>query len=128
MGVISPKPHSPTSLRDGGIRHVGLKVSNLERSRKFYGEILGLTPETKGQDIAFVPSGSDILVLYQNDAGMSDSHFGFRLGKASQVDEWKNWLTSNDVRIYEDITEEDHPRSFKFRDPDGYWIEIASDR
>jgi catechol 2,3-dioxygenase-like lactoylglutathione lyase family enzyme len=126
VGSISPKPKRPISLANRGIGHVGLKVSNLEKSRKFYDEILGLNSETKGARQAFVPSGSDILVLYKAGAGTSDFHFGFRLDSPSQVDDWKHWLRSNNIRIYEDIAEEGHPRSFKFRDPDGYWIEIAS--
>ncbi len=123
---MSPKPNRPVSLVNRGIGHVGLKVSNLEKSRKFYHEILGLKSGTKGPATAFVPLGSDILVLYEAGAGTSDFHFGFRLDSPSQVDEWKNWLRSNNIRIYDDITGEDHPRSIKFRDPDGHWIEIAS--
>ncbi len=123
---MSPKPNRPVSLVNRGIGHVGLKVSNLEKSRKFYHEILGLKNETKGPSTAFVPSGPDILVLYEANAGTSDFHFGFRLDSPSQVEEWKHWLKSNNIRIYDDITGEDHPRSIKFRDPDGHWIEIAS--
>lgn len=126
MDSTSPKPNRPVSLAKRGIGHVGLRVSNLERSRKFYHEILGLKNETKGTSTAFVPAGSDILVLYEADAGKSDFHFGFRLDSPSQVDEWKQWLRNNRIRIHEDITGKDHPRSIKFRDPDGHWIEIAS--
>jgi catechol 2,3-dioxygenase-like lactoylglutathione lyase family enzyme len=126
MSSRSPKPNTPVSLANRGIGHVGLKVSNLEKSRKFYHDILGLKNEAKGTRAAFVPSGSDILVLYKAGAGTSDFHFGFRLDSPSQVDEWKRWLRSNNIRIYEDMMGEDHPRSIKFRDPDGHWIEIAA--
>ncbi len=52
----------------------------------FYHEVLGLANETKGPGVALVPSGSDVLVLYKEGAGMSDFHFGFRLDSRSQVD------------------------------------------
>ncbi len=75
MGSTSPRPDRPVSLADRGIGHVGLKVSNLEKSRKFYQEILGLRNETKGPSMAFVSSGSDMLVLYEAGAGTSDRIF-----------------------------------------------------
>src|SRR5438093_1501428 len=112
MGSTSSKSKRPVSLADRGIGHVGLKVSNIEKSRKFYHEILGLKNETKGPSTAFVPSGPDILVLYKaGTRASSEFHFGFRLDSPSQVDEWKRWLISNNIRIYEDITGEDHPRT-----------------
>lgn len=126
MRSASPEPKRPVPLANRGIGHVGLRVSRLEESRKFYREILGLKNKTKGPSQAFVQSGSDLLVLYEAGGTASDFHFGFRLDSPSQVDEWKNWLVRNNIRIYEDIAEAGHPRSIKFRDPDGYWIEIAS--
>ena len=119
MGSTSRKPKLPVSLPNRGIGHVGLKVSNLEKSREFYHKILGLKNKTKGENTAFVPSGSDILVLYEAKEGVSDFHFGFRLDSPSQVEEWKHWLRSNNVRIYEYINEEGHPRTIKLKDPDG---------
>ena len=106
---------------------MGLKVSDVERSQKFYSEILGLANTTKKPGHALIRLGSDVLILVEKAAGTSKFHFGFRLKDASQVDEWKKWLSSKGVPIYEDITEMDHPRSFKVRDPDGYLIEISSE-
>ncbi len=126
MGSVSSSSQRPQSLAGRRIGHVGLRVSDLEKSRKFYREILGLENKTKGAKQAFVPIGSDMLALFTSSDSVSDFHFGFRLDSPSQVDEWRNWLRSNDVRIYEDIAEDDHPRSFKFKDPDGHWIEISS--
>ena len=114
-------------LSKGGIRHVGLKVFDLEKSCRFYRDILGLPTRAKGARTAFVRSGSDVIVLTQDKTGSSDFHFGFRLGSSSQVDEWRDWLRERGVVIEEDIARSDHPRSFKFRDPDGFVVEIAYD-
>jgi catechol 2,3-dioxygenase-like lactoylglutathione lyase family enzyme len=122
----SARPKPPVSLANLGIGHVGLRVSNLDESRMFYRKILGLKNKTKGARQAFVQSGSDLLVLNKGGDSQTDFHFGFRLGSPHQVNEWKRWLIGNNIRIYEDIDEEGHPRSLKFKDPDGYWIEIAS--
>ena len=126
--MTTPRAHRPVSLENRGIGHVGLKVSNLQTSLKFYHAILGLPNETKGSSVAFVRCGPDVLVLYEEAAGKSDFHYGFRLDKRSQVDEWMHWLRSNNIPIHENINEDGHPRSIKFRDPDGHWVEIASEK
>lgn len=118
----------PRSLEDRGIGHVGLRVTSLGRSLRFYDKILGLA-SSKGQTgTARLPCGSDTLVIYEESSKNTDFHFGFRLDSRSQVDEWKNWIIHNKITILDNITEKDHPRSFKFRDPDGYIIEISSKR
>jgi catechol 2,3-dioxygenase-like lactoylglutathione lyase family enzyme len=114
-------------MADRGIVHVGLKVSDLEKSRKFYLEILGLTSQERESGIAYLPSGKDLLVLYKQDAGATDYHFGFHVDTPPEVDEWRSWLRRSKVAIYEDIAEADY-RSIKFRDPDGHWIEISYEK
>ncbi len=121
-------PVRPPSLANGGISHVGLKVSDMEESRKFYHEILGFRDDPREPGVVYVPLGSDRLVLYAASAGMSDFHYGFRVDTPSQVDEWRDWLRSNNVSIFEDITEGDKYRSIKIRDPDGHWIEVSYEK
>lgn len=111
-----------------GIRHIGLRASNLEECRKFYREILGLKDESREPGIVRIQAGKDNIILYEPHAGISDIHFGFRVETNSQVDEWREWLRQNNVAIYEDITEGDKHRSIKVRDPAGHWIEISQER
>ncbi len=122
------KPVRPPSLANGGISHVGLKVSDLEKSWKFYHEILGFGDDPREPGVVYVPLGPDLLVLYVASAGTSDFHYGFQVDTPSQVDEWRDWLRSNEVTIFEDITEGDKYRSIKIRDPDGHWIEISYEK
>jgi len=126
--MVKKGSKGPSSLSIGGIAHVGLRVSNARKSRRFYKEILGLKCDENKPGIAFLSSGSDLLVLYEKNKGRSGFHFGFTVNTRLQVEKWKEWLRARGVRIYEDIIESGHPRSFKFRDPDGYWVEISSRR
>jgi catechol 2,3-dioxygenase-like lactoylglutathione lyase family enzyme len=116
--------YPPTSLRADGITHVGLKVTDAQRSGQFYREVLGLEYEPRDPGIVYVPSGGDRLVLYEEGQGGTDFHFGFKVDSPSKVDQWKDWLMKNDVPIFEDVTEDKY-RSVKFQDPDGHWIEIS---
>ncbi len=125
MKPMERPAHPPTSLAVDGIAHVGLKVSSLARSSRFYREILGLGGEPHGPGVMYVPSGKDRLVLYEGN-DMTDIHFGFHVDTPSKVDGWKDWLKEHAVEIYEDITEDGKYRSIKLRDPDGHWIEISS--
>lgn len=114
----------PTSLRADGITHIGLKVSDAERSGQFYRKILGLKYELRDPGIVYVSSGRDRLVLYEEGQGATDFHFGFNVDSPSKVDKWRDWLKKNDVPISEDVTDDNY-RSIKFQDPDGYWIGIS---
>ncbi len=124
MGSRTPRRVRPGSMRDSGIGHVGLKVADVSRSVRFYRNILGLNGRVSGQRVAYVPSGADMLVLHGKGYGTSDFHFGFRVDSPSEVDKWRAWLRSRNMRIYQEVTEEKY-RSIKIRDPDGYWIEIS---
>ena len=120
-------PSRPPSLESRGIAHVGLKVSDIEKSRKFYREILGFKDELRQPGVVYFPSGPDRLVVYDENHGTSDFHFGFNVDTLEQVKEWRDWLGSKNVTIIEDMTEDKH-RSIKFKDPDGHWIEISSEK
>ncbi len=125
---MTTHPHvltRPPPLERRGIAHVGLKVSDIEKSRKFYREILGFKDELRQPGVAYLPSGPDRLVVYDENSGTSDFHFGFKVDTLQRVKEWRDWLRSKNVTILEDMTEDKH-RSIKFKDPDGHWIEISS--
>ena len=121
------KSKLPRALKHKGIAHVGLMVSNIAKSRRFYRDTLGLQNTLRHRGVAYVPCGSDLLVLYDKDHGSPDIHFGFRVHSRSQVDQWRAWLKKKQISIMEDVKEHDF-RSVKFRDPDGHCIEISHER
>ena len=106
---------------------MGLMVSNIAKSRRFYRDTLGLQNTLRRRGVAYVPCGSDLLVLYDKDRGSPNIHFGFRVNSPSQVDQWLAWLKKKRISIMEDVKEHDF-RSVKFRDPDGHCIEISHER
>src|SRR5215467_16033176 len=103
--MVKRSSKGPSSLSIAGIAHVGLRVSNARKSRRFYQGMLGLRCDENKPGLAFLSAGADLLVLYEKNKGQSGFHFGFRVNTRSQVEQWKEWLRANGVRIYEDITE-----------------------
>ena len=117
----------PRSLEPKGIAHVGLMVSNIAKSRRFYQDILGLQNKLRHKGVAYVPAGKDLLVLYDKDHGFPRIHFGFRVKSPREVDHWRDWLRQKRIAIIEDVKEHNFT-SVKFRDPDGHCIEISHER
>ena len=119
-----------------GVVHFSIAVSDLEVSRKFYTEILGL--KFKFQSVqagmVFLLAGEDHVILARSDAPIQrntkDSrraHHAFKVA-ADKYDEAKAFLRSKGVEIFE---EEDRKsgvfvgRQFYIRDPDGTVIEFS---
>ena len=117
----------PSSLKPKGIAHVGLMVSNIAKSRRFYQDTLGLQNKLRHPGVVYVPAGKDLLVLYDKGHGFPKIHFGFRVKSPREVDGWRDWLKQKRVPIMEDVREHNFT-SVKFRDPDGHCIEISHER
>jgi catechol 2,3-dioxygenase-like lactoylglutathione lyase family enzyme len=120
---LKGRPGSTVKLEIG---HIGLTVDDLGRSMGFYRGILGLAGGGTGRGVARFRSGRTSLVLHEKGLGGSGFHFGFRVSSFSKVDEWHGWLRGRNMVIYDDVTEKKY-RSFKVRDPDGYFVEIFCD-
>ena len=121
------------------IGHVVIKVRDLERSRRFYTEVLGLTqmmdlPEFKmvflasnGRDhheLACMEVGKDADAQRFREIGLL--HFAFRLRDEDHLRAAYQEFKKRDVPI--DFTV-DHgvTKSIYFRDPDGHLLEVYCD-
>ena len=119
-----------------GVAHFSIAVSDLEKSRKFYTETLGLTllNDASAYGLVFLRAGDDHVVLARsdaplrrNDADSRRAHHAFKVD-AAQYDEAKAFLASSGVEIFD---EEDRKkgvfvgRQFYFHDPDGSVIELT---
>ena len=121
------------------IGHVVIKVRDLERSRKFYTDVMGLTlmmeaPKLKmvflasnGRDhheIGLVEVGADAPGPQKGEIGLV--HIAFRLRDEEHLRAAYRELKENQVTILSTV---DHgiTKSIYFRDPDGHQLEVYCD-
>ena len=116
--------------------HFSIAVSDLDASRKFYTEILGLklVQVAPAIGMVFLRAGEDHIILAKSDAPLEreakDSrraHHAFKVA-AEKYDDAKTFLAAKGVEVFE---EEDRKtgvfvgRQFYIRDPDGAVIEFT---
>ena len=116
--------------------HFSIAVSDMEASRKFYTEVLGLkcvqTSTTLG--LVFLRAGDDYVLLAKSDAPLQRSardsrraHHAFKID-ADKYEDAKAFLAAKGVEVFE---EEDRKtgvfvgRQFYIRDPDDTVIEFT---
>ena len=119
-----------------GVAHFSIAVSDLEASRRFYTEILGLrlVNDATAYGMLFLRAGDDYVILARCDAPLRRStadsrraHHAFKIA-AARYDEAKAFLASKGVEILE---EEDRKngvfvgRQFYVHDPDDSVIEFT---
>jgi catechol 2,3-dioxygenase-like lactoylglutathione lyase family enzyme len=110
--------------------HLALAVTDQDRSRRFYERYLGFDAEPAPR--------SDGVLLLHNGAGFSLAlgetdepirvpaflHFGTRLESRDDVRSFRGRLVSEGVEVVGWWDEPDYV-SVKFRDPDGYVVEVS---
>ena len=104
-----------------GIFYVFAEVSDLARSKKFYGQTLGWKLNTDEKDVAGFAFGNAYLVIHA--AEKKPAPTGARLHVEVQVDD----VNAEYARLKSLGLEVTHPtdqhwgeRNFSFRDPDGH--------
>ena len=112
-----------------GIRHIALRVKNLQVMRDFYVGVLNYIVEWEPDpQNLYLTSGADNLALHQ-EAGQigpgSLDHLGILVGSPEDVDSWAAYLKSRDVCLkQEPKTHRDGARSIYFSDPEGNLIQL----
>ena len=112
-----------------GIRHLALKVNNLEEMQKFYVDILGFEIEWQPDpQNLYITSGSDNLALHEVAESVTPGaldHLGILVEKPDDVDAWAEFLKSQGVKLKtEPRTHRDGARSIYFNDPGGNAIQL----
>jgi catechol 2,3-dioxygenase-like lactoylglutathione lyase family enzyme len=127
-------PKEPAMLKTEGVLHFTIPVKDLDRSEKFYTEILGMERVRRNDHMVFMrAAGKDCFVLTfsekpidPNPEGRHEIHSAFRMA-AEEYDRAKIFLASKGIKI---LKEEDRRsgtfqgRSAYFHDPDRNVIEI----
>ena len=121
--------------------HVGMNVSNVERSKRFYSDVFGfeLIGESQQPERRYAFLGKDqkvILTLWQQSAGRMDPkvpglhHLSFQVASIDEVKKAQSRLKSLGVVFHYDgiVPHAEGTKSggIFFEDPDGIRLEIFS--
>ena len=114
-----------------GLRHVALNVKDPQRSKDFYMRVLKMKLEWEpdGENVYLTSEGQDNLALHKAPVEVSGvshlDHIGFVLATPDDVDQWYDWVKSQNAVIVREIkTHRDGARSFYIQDPDGVIIQM----
>ncbi len=110
------------------LNHLNLNVRDLERSRRFYCDVLGMRLKWEREDMLFLRCGeTDVGIMQREPVHVDSIHFGFRLGSPAEVDAWAEHLARHQATIEHAPFERDGGRVLFARDPDGYRLEFYYD-
>ncbi len=134
--VQGSRPRRPASSRSSRARrrasmnHLALAVSDQDRSRRFYERYLGFSAEPKPREdgvLIMHDAAGFSLALGETDEAIrlpEFLHFGARLPGPDEVRSFRDRLAADGVAIVGEWDEPDYV-SVKFRDPDGYVVEVS---
>lgn len=121
-----PAAHAPPTL---GLRHVALRVHDLESAERFFVELLGYAVEWRPDpDNVYLVRHLDNVALHRvaaaAGAGTLD-HLGLLVSRAEDVDAWAAWLDGRGARIVvRPRTHRDGARSLYVEGPEGLRVQV----
>jgi catechol 2,3-dioxygenase-like lactoylglutathione lyase family enzyme len=117
-------------ITNRGLRHLALRVADVDRAREFYGRVFGMTVVWQPDpDNAYLSSGCDNLALHRATAIHSDAealdHLGFIIATIAEVEAGYAWAKENHLEIVHPLKHHrDGSASFYLRDPDGNLVQV----
>lgn len=120
-----------------GVAHVSLTVTDLERSKRWYAELLGWEEMMAGESdgVIFVVGalpGGQLLALRQHADGTGDEfdprrtgldHLSLDVGSADQLSDWERRFVDLGVS-YTPTQDMPYGHVLNFKDPDGIALEL----
>lgn len=113
-----------------GLHHVALRTCNYEATRAFYVDVFGMEVEWEPDaDNVYLTSGTDNLAIHRvaesTDTPQLLDHIGFIVPKATEVDDWYEYLFDQGVEVVAPPrTHRDGARSFYCIDPTGVQVQV----
>lgn len=117
-------------IKHRGLRHLALKVSDVERATQFYSRVFGMRLTWQPDpDNAYLSSGCDNLALHRGNHGDADAqvleHLGFIAASIADVEASWAWAQIEHLDIAHPLKHHrDGSVSFYIRDPDGNVIQL----
>ena len=117
-----------TALKVTGIDHVVLHVGDLERSRRFYMDLLGCTVAHESSWQSFLWCGSQQIALFQMrngeaiHAGSEMNHMALRL-ESGEYEAVKATLEAAGIEVHGRPGDD---RCIYFNDPDGHRLQVLT--
>lgn len=118
-------------IKNRGMRHLALKVSDVDRATAFYLRVFGMKLVWQPDpDNAYLSSGCDNLALHRGDRekiaadAQRLDHLGFIVPTIADLEAGYAWAQSSGVEIVHELKHHrDGSVSFYIRDPDGNVIQ-----
>ncbi|MGH7932934.1 MAG: VOC family protein [Candidatus Binataceae bacterium] len=113
-----------------GLRHLALRVADVERAKAFYLRVFGMKPVWEPDpDNAYLSGGCDNLALHRGASGdraaQALDHLGFIMATIGEVEAGYRWAVENQVDIVHPLRHHrDGSVSFHIRDPDDNVIQV----
>ncbi len=117
-------------IKHRGLRHLALKVADVERATDFYSRVFGMKLVWQPDpDNVYLSSGCDNLALHRGaPASAHDQaldHLGFIAASIAEVEEGWAWAVAQQLEVVHPLKHHrDGSVSFYIRDPDGNVVQV----
>ncbi|HEX4210513.1 MAG TPA: VOC family protein [Candidatus Binataceae bacterium] len=133
--TIGPElPAIEQMITNRGLRHLALRVADLDRAREFYSRVFGMKLVWQPDpDNAYLTSGCDNLALHRSATSHTNprtaidalDHLGFVVATIAEVEAGYQWAQASHLDLAHPLKHHrDGSVSFYLRDPDGNLVQV----